>query len=94
MGPLTGLIEQWLGAKEAELSQMVDRDPAAAVAMLTELTAQHPFREGLWALLMTALYRDGRQADALSAYRRPASIWSRNLGSSPVPVFGSWNALS
>ena len=38
-GPVDGLVEQWLGAKEAELGQLVDTDPAAAVATLTELTA-------------------------------------------------------
>ncbi|HSK90657.1 MAG TPA: BTAD domain-containing putative transcriptional regulator [Euzebyales bacterium] len=54
-----GLVEQWLGALENDLERRVGTDPAAAVGPLTELTANHPFREGLWALLMTALYGYG-----------------------------------
>ena len=62
-----------------------DDDPAAAVGALTELTARHPFREGLWALLMTALYRAGRQADALAAYRRVRERMVEELGIEPGP---------
>jgi predicted ATPase/DNA-binding SARP family transcriptional activator len=80
-----GLVEQWLGAVEAQLSRQVEQDAAAVVGRLTELTADHPFREGLWALLMTALYRVGRQADALAAYRRAREQLVEHLGVEPGP---------
>lgn len=43
---------------------------AAVVPELEGLVREHPFRERLWGQLMLALYRCGRQADALAAYRR------------------------
>ncbi|MDH3683663.1 MAG: winged helix-turn-helix domain-containing protein, partial [Acidimicrobiia bacterium] len=92
-GAVDGLIEKWLGAKEADLGHLVGRDSAAAVATLTELTAQHPFREGLWALLMMALYREGRQADALSAYRRARQHLVEELGVEPGPRLRELEAL-
>jgi predicted ATPase/class 3 adenylate cyclase len=79
------LVEQWLGAVEQHLARSVETDPAAAIGPLTELTAGHPFREGLWALLMTALYRVGRQADALAAYRRARQHLVEELGIEPGP---------
>jgi Bacterial transcriptional activator domain len=80
-----GLVEQWLGAVEDALGRRVATDPAATIAPLTELTAGHPFREGLWALLMTALYRAGRQADALAAYQRARHHLVEELGVEPGP---------
>ncbi|MEM7274013.1 MAG: BTAD domain-containing putative transcriptional regulator, partial [Actinomycetota bacterium] len=82
---IDGLVEQWLGAVEEELAAQVDRDASAAIGPLTELVADHPFREGLWALLMTALYRVGRQADALAAYRRARRHLVEELGVEPGP---------
>lgn len=92
-GTVDGLVEQWLGAKEIELERLVSDNPAASVAALTELTARHPFREGLWALLMTALYRDGRQADALGAYRRARRHLVDELGVEPGPRLQELEAL-
>ena len=66
LATVDGLVEQYLGAVETDLGRRVEADAHAVIGPLTELTATHPFREGLWALLMTALYRVGRQADALS----------------------------
>ena len=84
-GAVDALIEQWLGATEMELGRRVESDPAAVIGLLTELTTDHPFREELWALLMTALYRVGRQADALAAYRRVRQQLVEHLGVEPGP---------
>ena len=78
-----GLLEQRLSAVETALGRQVDDDAAAAIGTLTELTADHPFREGFWALLMTALYRLGRQADALAAFQRVRSHLVDELGVEP-----------
>jgi WD40 repeat protein/serine/threonine protein kinase len=56
---------------------------AELVPELETLTAQHPFREALWRHLMTALYRSGRQADALAAYRRARAVLVEELGLEP-----------
>ncbi len=45
----------------------------------------HPFHENLWVMLMTALYRAGRQADALDAYRRARAMLADELGLAPGP---------
>jgi predicted ATPase/DNA-binding SARP family transcriptional activator len=78
-----GLVEQWLAAVERGLRRRVASDAAGAIAPLTELTAAHPFREELWALLMTALYRAGRQADALAAFQRAREHLVGELGVEP-----------
>ena len=77
------LSESWLAVTEADLENRMDRDPASVIGPLTELSATHPYREGLWALLMTALYRADRQADALAAYRRARRILVDELGIEP-----------
>ncbi|GAA4775141.1 hypothetical protein GCM10023200_04490 [Actinomycetospora chlora] len=55
------------------------------VAELEALTAEHPLREGLWASLVTALYRAGRQADALAAYAQVRRRLAADLGLDPGP---------
>ena len=55
------------------------------VAELETLVAAHPYREGLRAQLMLALYRDGRQAEALETYRRARRTFSEELGIEPGP---------
>jgi predicted ATPase/DNA-binding SARP family transcriptional activator len=84
-GTVDALVEQWLGAVEIDLGHRIESDAAAAIGALTEITADHPFREGLWALLMTALYRVGRQADALAAYRKVRQQLVEHLGIEPGP---------
>jgi YVTN family beta-propeller protein len=58
---------------------------AAVVAELERLTAQHPMRERLRAWHMLALYRCGRQSDALAVYRRTRDLLVGELGIEPGP---------
>jgi DNA-binding SARP family transcriptional activator len=53
------------------------------IAELERMTAAHPLREHLHALLMLALYRDGRQAEALAAYQRARRVLVDELGTEP-----------
>jgi DNA-binding SARP family transcriptional activator/energy-coupling factor transporter ATP-binding protein EcfA2 len=57
----------------------------ALVAELEGLVREHPLRERLWAQLLLALYRAGRQADALLAYQRARSVLVEELGIDPGP---------
>jgi DNA-binding beta-propeller fold protein YncE len=57
----------------------------SVVAELETLVAAHPYREGLRAQLMLALYRSGRQAEALETYRRARRTFSEELGIEPGP---------
>ncbi len=55
------------------------------VAELETFVDAHPYREGLRAQLMLALYRSGRQAEALETYRRARRVFSEELGLEPGP---------
>jgi DNA-binding SARP family transcriptional activator len=57
----------------------------ALVTTLDALVQEHPYRESLRAHLMLALYRSGRQADALEAYRRARLTLVDELGIEPGP---------
>ena len=52
---------------------------------LESAVALYPFREGLWELLITSLYRAGRQAEALAAYQRVRNVLADQLGLDPGP---------
>ena len=56
------------------------------VGLLETAVRSEPFREKRWELLMLALYRDGRQADALRAFQRARSLLSNHLGLEPGPT--------
>ena len=56
---------------------------AEATGELEGLVAEYPLRERLWRLLVLALYRAERQADALAAYRRARDMLADELGLEP-----------
>jgi DNA-binding SARP family transcriptional activator/tetratricopeptide (TPR) repeat protein len=56
---------------------------AALVSELAALTARHEFHEGLWCRRMLALYRSGRQTEALAAYHEVAGLLKTQLGIEP-----------
>ena len=53
------------------------------IAELERMAAAHPLREHLHAQLMLALYRDGRQAEALAAYQHARRVLVDELGAEP-----------
>ena len=56
---------------------------AEVTGELEGLVAEYPLRERLWRLLVLALYRAERQADALAAYRRARDMLAAELGLEP-----------
>lgn len=82
-----GLEEDRVHATEQLLeARLAAEPPAAVVPALEELCVRHPRREHASALLMTALYRAGRQADALRAYARLRNALVDELGLEPGPA--------
>ncbi len=80
----TRLTELQLSARE----ELIDLELAAGrhtevLAELEALTTAHPLRERLHSRLMLALYRAGRQADALTAYQRARAVLDAELGLAP-----------
>jgi DNA-binding SARP family transcriptional activator len=67
---------------EAELARCRH---AELVAELEHLVAENPLRESLTALLMTALYRSGRQSEALRAYQAAYRRLAEEIGVAPGP---------
>ena len=97
--PLAGVPSEVLARREwprlAELRLQAIEDQIEAdlqlgrhaelIAGLRQLTEGEPFRERLHELLMLALYRAGRQADALEAYRQARRTLAGELGIEPGP---------
>jgi predicted ATPase len=78
------LAELRLGTLEEAMDVELARGRHAAILdELLALTAEHPYRERLHGQLMLALYRAGRQADALEAYRRARHALVEDLGLDP-----------
>jgi WD40 repeat protein/DNA-binding SARP family transcriptional activator/class 3 adenylate cyclase len=80
------LEDSRLQAQEDRIEALLESGAQArAIGELEVLVGRHRFREKLWMLLMLALYRDGRQAEALHAYRRAREILVEELGIDPSP---------
>jgi predicted ATPase/DNA-binding SARP family transcriptional activator len=74
------------GAETALAEALVHAgDLDRALAVLGRLLTDEPLEERRWALLMIALTRAGRQADALRAYRRAATELAERTGLEPGP---------
>jgi DNA-binding SARP family transcriptional activator len=80
-------LEEWrLQLLESRLDMDLEQGcHAEAISELTALTAAHPLRERLRELLMLALYRSGRQAEALAVYADTRRLLADELGVDPRP---------
>jgi predicted ATPase/class 3 adenylate cyclase len=74
-----GAVERWLGVR------LGLGDHISVVADAELAVSEFPLREGLWAALMLALYRSGRQSDALRTFRRLGTLLAEELGIEPSP---------
>ncbi|WP_073459041.1 BTAD domain-containing putative transcriptional regulator [Pseudonocardia thermophila] len=80
------LDEERVVAQEAWLQARLDLgEHAAVLGELTDLVARHPLREGLRALHMRALYRSGRQSEALASYADLRRRLADEQGLDPSP---------
>ncbi|MFD5075701.1 BTAD domain-containing putative transcriptional regulator [Streptomyces sp. NPDC058371] len=82
----TSIEERRLTAAEQLLELRLALGEAAELVVdLRELVSQHPLRETLRGQLMLALYRSGRQAEALEEYGRVRELLVEELGIDPGP---------
>jgi predicted ATPase/DNA-binding SARP family transcriptional activator len=90
----TRLEEVQLGLVEDTMAARIELGAGSeVVGELESLVEQHPLREGLWTSLITALYRAGRQAEALAAYGRVRRALVDELGIEPGPALRSLERL-
>lgn len=75
-----------LGAIVARIDVDLELGDTDVIGELEALVLEHPRHEGLCARLMVALYRIGRQADALAACRHHAHRLAESAGLQPTPT--------
>jgi DNA-binding SARP family transcriptional activator len=104
--PLSNVASPWLARTEVpRLTELRDEATTARIDAdlrlgrhgavtpeLRALVARHPFRERSWEQLMLALYRDGRQGDALAAYATARTTLRTELGIDPGPQLQALHA--
>ena len=76
--------------RASALESLYDAELAAGrtselIPELDQLIAENPFHERFWAQRMLALYRSGRQADALASYQSLRTLTVEELGFEPTP---------
>jgi SARP family transcriptional regulator, regulator of embCAB operon len=81
------LVHIWRAEAEIECGRA-----AEVIGELEALAAKHPYREPLWAKLITAYYVAERQSDALDAYRRLKTVLAEDLGIDPGPTVSALHA--
>lgn len=72
-----------IATEDLHAAELQGGRPGAVVAELSELVGRYPLRERMQALLITALHRSGRQADALAAFQRARQALVEDLGVEP-----------
>ena len=83
----TALTEDYMLVQIARAEAEIACGRASAIiGELEALAAKHPYREPLWAKLITAYYVADRQSDALHAYRRLKTVLAEDLGVDPGPT--------
>jgi DNA-binding SARP family transcriptional activator len=83
---VAALEETRLATIEARVAaDLASGRDAELVAELRTLVAEHPLRERFRGLLAEALYRAGRQADALEVFRDARAVLAEELGVDPSP---------
>ena len=89
------LAELQLQAQEARIGADLHLGGhTEVIAELQRLCRAHPLREQLHALLMLALYRDSRRAEALAAYQDARRVLVEELGMEPGPNCAACNSRS
>ncbi|WIY05261.1 BTAD domain-containing putative transcriptional regulator [Amycolatopsis mongoliensis] len=80
------LAEERLRVREQWADALLDvGEYGTVIPELTRLTRENPLRERLHEQLMVALYRSGRQAEALDVHRRISDVLAEELGLDPGP---------
>ncbi len=87
VAPIAGRLQELrMSALESRMeAELLLGHHGAAVAELDRLVADNPLRERLHAERILALYRSGRQSDALGAYRQLRTMLHEELGIEPSP---------
>lgn len=83
-------VRRWDELRQATYEDLIDAELAAGrhtelIADVEAMVHEQPFRERRWGQLMVALYRAGRQADALDRYRDVRKLLAADLGVTPSP---------
>jgi DNA-binding SARP family transcriptional activator/pimeloyl-ACP methyl ester carboxylesterase len=90
---VAGEVSRWAELRQVAREDLIDAELGAGrhldvVADIEALVREEPFRERRWEQLMLALYRSGRQADALDRFHELRKLLAEELGIDPSPRLG------